>query len=110
MTYDMGERGGTHSQRHDRMRQAQVAGSGWVMPTVLRIGSYRFYFYSHEPNEPPHIHIDKANSSAKFWLERVALARTVGYSASELGELHRMVREHRSALLEAWHGYFGSGR
>ena len=28
------------------------------MPTVLRIGPYRFYFYSLDPNEPPHIHID----------------------------------------------------
>ena len=25
------------------------------MPTVLIFGPYRFYFYSHEPNEPPHI-------------------------------------------------------
>ncbi|MGB3239347.1 MAG: DUF4160 domain-containing protein [Geitlerinemataceae cyanobacterium] len=39
------------------------------MPRVLRIGVYRLYFYSHEPNEPPHIHIDRDSSSAKFWLE-----------------------------------------
>ncbi len=43
------------------------------MPTVLRIGAYRFYFYSHEPNEPSHIHIDRDNLSAKFWLEPVPL-------------------------------------
>jgi Domain of unknown function (DUF4160) len=38
------------------------------MPTVLRNGAYRFYFYSHEPNEPPHIHVDRDRLSAKFWL------------------------------------------
>jgi len=53
------------------------------MPTVLRINAYRFYFYSHEPNEPPHIHIDRDNLSAKFWLEPITLARNLGFSAKE---------------------------
>ncbi len=39
------------------------------MPTILRAGPYRFYFYSHEPNEPAHIHVDRDDCSAKFWLE-----------------------------------------
>ncbi len=47
------------------------------MPTVLRIWAYRFYLYSHEPNEPPHIHIDKNNLSAKFWLEPASLAKNI---------------------------------
>ena len=79
------------------------------MPTVLRFAGFRFYFYSHEPNEPPHVHVDKGGSSAKFWLERVTLAHNFGYNAPELGELHRLVREHRDELLEAWHGYFRRG-
>ncbi len=29
------------------------------MPTVLRRGLYRLYFFSHEPNEPPHMHVDR---------------------------------------------------
>ncbi|MEX1330522.1 MAG: DUF4160 domain-containing protein [Desulfobacterales bacterium] len=33
------------------------------MPTVLRTGPYRLYFYSHEPNESPHVHIDRDNDS-----------------------------------------------
>jgi Domain of unknown function (DUF4160) len=40
------------------------------MQTVLRIGPYRFYFYSHEPNEPPHIHVDRDDMTAKYWLDR----------------------------------------
>ena len=74
------------------------------MPTVLRVSGYRFYFYSHEPNEPPHVHVDKAGASAKFWLEQVAVARNIGFPAHELGELHRLVRTHQARLLEAWHG------
>ncbi|MGR1650677.1 DUF4160 domain-containing protein [Salmonella enterica] len=44
------------------------------MPTVLRIGAYRFYFYSHEPNEPAHVHIDKGNATAKIWLHDISVA------------------------------------
>ena len=79
------------------------------MPTGLRVRGYRFYFYSHEPNEPPHVDADRACSSAKFWLQTVALARNLGYSAHELGELHRLVTRNRDVLLEAWHGHFGDG-
>ena len=49
------------------------------MPTILRIQGYRIYFYSHEPNEPPHVHIDREQMSAKFWLEPVALSRNRGF-------------------------------
>jgi hypothetical protein len=38
------------------------------MPTVLRSGPYRVYFYSHESNEPAHVHIDRDQASCKFWL------------------------------------------
>ncbi|HAC66188.1 MAG TPA: DUF4160 domain-containing protein [Cyanothece sp. UBA12306] len=81
------------------------------MPTVLRMGSYRFYFYSHEPNEPPHIHIDYHDSTAKFWLKPVSLASNIGFRAKELRKLHLIVQENQEILLEAWNGYFGySGR
>lgn len=78
------------------------------MPTILRIGAYRFYFYSHEPNEPPHIHIDRDNLSAKFWLKSVSLAQNIGFPAKELRKLQSMVTDNQIQLLEAWHGYFGN--
>jgi len=77
------------------------------MPTILRIGAYRFYFYSHEPNEPPHIHIDRDNLTAKFWLQSVSLAQNIGFPAKELRKLQSMVIEHQTQLLEAWYEYFG---
>lgn len=78
------------------------------MPTVLRSGAYRFYFYSHEPNEPPHIHIDRDSLSAKFWLEPVSLARNFGFNARELRRIERIVEENRLNFLEFWNGYFGT--
>ncbi len=76
------------------------------MPTVLRKGPYRFYFYSHEPNESAHIHIDRDNYSAKFWLNPVSLAHNFGFKAYELRQLQIMVIENQSLLEEAWNGYF----
>ena len=76
------------------------------MPTVLRIGPYRFYFFSHEANEPPHIHVDSDKSTAKFWLSPVQSARAVGFSAHEVRVIQKLVEEHEREILEAWNGYF----
>jgi Domain of unknown function (DUF4160) len=78
------------------------------MPTVLRSGPYRFYFYSHEPNEPPHVHVDRDDLSAKFWLDPVGLARNFGFTAREVNALESIVQANRHNLLETWNGYFGS--
>jgi len=78
------------------------------MPTVLRSGPYRFYFYSHEPNEPPHIHVDRDDLSAKFWLDPVQLASNFGFRANELRTIQSLVTGHREEFLEAWHEFFGS--
>lgn len=48
------------------------------MPTVLKIKSFRFHFYSDEGNEPPHIHVDTPEGECKFWLDPVRLARNRG--------------------------------
>ncbi|MBS3823824.1 MAG: DUF4160 domain-containing protein [Wenzhouxiangellaceae bacterium] len=78
------------------------------MPTVLRDGPYRFYWFSHEPGEPPHVHVDRDACSAKYWLEPVALARNLGFPAHELRRIRAVVESNKSEFLEAWNGYFGS--
>ncbi|MEK7404789.1 MAG: DUF4160 domain-containing protein [Acidobacteriota bacterium] len=80
------------------------------MPAVLRVGPYRFYFYSHDMREPPHIHVDRERRSAKFWLRPPAVARNLGFGAVELRKLQSLVEEHQRELVEAWNGYFGVGR
>ena len=71
------------------------------MPTVLKSGPYRIYFYSHEPNEPPHVHIDRDASTAKFWLDPVELAQNLGFSALELARIRRVLLSEHVALLKA---------
>ena len=78
------------------------------MPTIVCEDGYRFYFYSHEPNEPPHVHVDKGGGSAKVWLTPVSVAANVGLSPAQLGEVVRKVRAHRNRFMEAWNGFFGT--
>ena len=78
------------------------------MPTVLRTGPYRFYFYSHDLiGEPPHIHVDRDDLSTKFWLKSVALASNLGFNAGELRRIEKIVSEHQAELLERWYQEYG---
>lgn len=70
------------------------------MATVARIGPYRFFFFSNEGSEPRHVHVQRDRSLAKFWLEPVALASSVGFRAQELRELERIVGENRKEFTE----------
>ena len=76
------------------------------MPTVLRIGSARFFFYSNEGTEPPHVHVEQADKVAKFWLGPVSLASSTGLRGHELRRLERLVTEHEQVFLEAWRDFF----
>ena len=76
------------------------------MPTVLRTSGFRFFFYSLEGTEPPHIHVERAENVAKFWLQPVSLAGSYGFRAHEITQLRALVIEHRLEFLEAWNAYF----
>jgi hypothetical protein len=80
------------------------------VPTVLRSGPYPVYFFSHEPNEPPHVHVDRDDLSAKFWLEPLELAWNFGFPPRELRRVRTLIEENREELLEAWNGHIGDKR
>ena len=77
------------------------------MPTILRFNGFRFYFFSHEPNEPPHIHIDKGDATMKVWLDSLEVAKSRGFRAHEIGGIVSMVEQHRARFQEAWDEHFG---
>ncbi len=77
------------------------------MPTALRIGPYRFFFYSNENAEPAHIHVEAAGLVAKYWLASAELASNRGFAPHELTKIQSMVEAHRSELLGSWNAHFG---
>ena len=76
------------------------------MPTVLRHGPYRFFFYASDRDEPCHIHVERDDNVAKFWLDPVRLQSSGGFSRVEIGQIEGVVAHHRQSLLEAWNEYF----
>ena len=76
------------------------------MPTVLREGPYRFFFYAGDRDEPPHVHVESGGKVAKFWLEPLRLQRSGRFTRPEINEMHGIIAGHRDLLLEAWHEYF----
>lgn len=76
------------------------------MPTLLRYKGYRFYFYSHEAGEPPHVHVDKNGKSAKFWMESVTAVRNARFTSLELREIARIISDHKLDFLRSWNDYF----
>jgi hypothetical protein len=77
------------------------------MPTLLRSSPYRIYFHRHEPNEPPHVHVDRDACSAKFWLAPVRLARNLGFAGHELRKIEGLIRHWERIFLETWYERFG---
>lgn len=77
-----------------------------MTPTILREGPYRFFFYSGDRTEPPHVHVERDHDQAKFWLRPVNVAWNGGFSASELRRVEAIVEEHQTALLESWNEFF----
>ena len=76
------------------------------MPTVLRGGSYRFFFHAGDGNEPPHVHVQYGHRVAKYWLNPVRLQRSGGLQRVEVRRIARIIEQHQSSLMEMWDEYF----
>lgn len=77
------------------------------MPAILRIGPYRFFFYSNEKGEQPHIHVQRERFLAKFWLNPVALANSRHFASHELRTMLKHVDENQKMFMEAWNEHIG---
>ena len=76
------------------------------MPTVLRSGPYRLFFYSGDRDEPPHVHVERDDEIAKVWLDPVRMERNAGFRAADLKKILQIVEDNQGKLMEAWHDYF----
>ena len=77
------------------------------MPTVLRVGPFRFFFYAGDGGEPQHVHVERDDGEAKFWLDAVRLERSRGFRRSEINRIRALIEAHREELLEGWNEFFG---
>lgn len=76
------------------------------MPTVLRIDGYRFFFFSNEGREPPHIHLECGDGYAKIWLDPVELAYSTGLTTRQLMKIRILVTQYQAYLKASWYDHF----
>lgn len=78
------------------------------MPTLLLLLGYRFFFYSNEGSEPVHVHVVKAEKSAKVWLEpTIEIAYMNGFNSKEENEIMQIIADNSEMFKTKWHEYFG---
>lgn len=77
------------------------------MPTIIKIDGFRFFFYSNE-HLPKHIHIEKAEKTAKFTLEFVELIKSSRFDASELKQIRNLVDDNKELLIQKWDEFFSN--
>ena len=81
---------------------------GAAVPSIEGIpGPYRFYFYSFDCNEPPHVHVQRQRQTCKFWLQPVALAANNRLDQRELGRIRHIILEYHGKIIGAWHEHCG---
>ncbi|SLM27841.1 conserved hypothetical protein [Desulfamplus magnetovallimortis] len=73
---------------------------------MLRIGAYRFFFYSSDGGEPIHVHVEKENNLAKIWVDPVRLQNSGGFNRPEIRIILSIVQDHQIEIMEAWNDYF----
>ncbi len=78
------------------------------MPTVFRSGPYRFFFYAGDRDEPFHVHVERDERIAKFWLDPIRLRSSGGFNRFELKRIKSIIEENLSILMEVWNAYFGN--
>jgi len=76
------------------------------MPTILSVGPYRFFFYSGDRGEPAHVHIERDEKVAKFWLDPLRLQESGGFSPMEVNRIQKLTEHNLELLLRSWNEYF----
>jgi hypothetical protein len=75
------------------------------MPTFLRKGPYRFFIWSMDCQEPPHVHVERDDHAAKFWLSPVRMQSSGGFRRNEISRIWQYIDENLEELLRGWHDY-----
>lgn len=79
------------------------------MPVIFRYRGFKFFFYSNEgmPREQAHIHVERDDTEAKFWLRpEVRIAYNDGFDARTLRVLLDIIESNRDRIERAWNEFF----
>jgi hypothetical protein len=78
------------------------------VPTIFRNGPYRFFFYAGDRDGPPHVHIERDDKIAKFWIDPIRLQMSGGFKRVEITRINKTIIENQILIMEAWNEYFSN--
>lgn len=78
------------------------------MPTIANKNGFRFFFYSNEGSEPPHVHVQGHGGEAKVWLQTCEITFSRNLSPAHLGWLKAHMKQNVLIYLEKWNEVFNT--
>jgi hypothetical protein len=76
------------------------------MPTIFRKLGFRFFFYSNEGNEPPHVHVEKGDGDGKYWIEPVKKSYMRNFKKREEKQVNQIVHDEQETFKKKWYEFF----
>ena len=76
------------------------------MPTIFRKLGFRFFFYSDEGNEPPHIHVEKGEGRGKYWIDPVEKEYMENFNRQDEKKVDNIVHEKQNYFKKRWYEFF----
>jgi hypothetical protein len=73
---------------------------------IRMINGYRFFFFSNEGNEARHIHFEKGDGAAKYWLDDIEEVYNFDFSPKERKQIKTIIIDHQEFLISKWDEYF----
>lgn len=79
------------------------------MPTILMILGWRVFFYSNEENEPIHVHCQKGDAEAKYWIDvdRFEAIEAYAYNLSPADKrtVRKIIFQHFDYIVAEWDNF-----
>ncbi len=95
------------------MRRALERRYGHMAPPFWTERGFHYGFVTADCAEPPHVHIEYRESTAKFWLDKarghgpVQLAGKHPKNSDDEAKMLAFVKNNRATLLEKWEEHCG---
>jgi hypothetical protein len=78
-----------------------------IMPTILLVNGFRFFFYSADGDEPIHVHVQRGMGDGKIWLQpEIKIEYMVDFKAREEQQILQIVAENKDLIIQKWNEYF----
>jgi len=79
------------------------------MPTILMILGWRVFFYSNEGNEPIHVHCQKGDAEAKYWIDVDGFEAIEAYaynlSPADNRTVRKIIFQHFDYIVTEWNKF-----